>query len=138
MINVAEARPLNLKSVIKSTEFADVPGADEVLNECLYRSSVRYVGYVDDKPACVWGLIPRSLLSNQAYLWLLTTDIAVEHKFLLVRYSQRFVEDALKTYECLYGHVEAGNFRAKRWLKWLGAEFGKADGKKVDFKIVRR
>lgn len=138
MIQIAEAKALNVKDIILSTEFADVKGAEEVLDECLYRSSVRCVGYVDRKPACVWGLIPRSLLSNQAYIWLLTTEIAAEHKFLLVRYSQLFVAEALKTYSTLYGHVDAGNFPAKRWLKWLGAEFGETDGKKVHFVIRKR
>lgn len=138
MIQIAEARALNVKDIIQSTEFREVPGAEEVLSECLYRSSVRCVGYVDDKPACVWGLIPRTILSNQAYLWLLTTEIAAEHKFLLVRYSQLFVEQALQSYATLYGHVEAGNFRAKRWLRWLGAEFGESDGKKIDFTIRKK
>lgn len=138
MIQIAEARGLDVKEIIKGTEFRDVPGADEVLHECLYRSSVRCVGYVDGNPACVWGLIPRTLLSQQAYLWLLTTDVCAEHKFLLVRYSQLFVEQALKTYTTLTGHVDAGNFSAKRWLKWLGAEFGETDGKKVNFTIRKR
>lgn len=138
MIQIAEAKALNVKEIIRSTEFADVPGAEEVLHECLYRSSVRCVGYVDGVPACVWGLIPRTLLSNQAYLWLLTTEVAAEHKFLLVRYSQLFVEQALQSYERLYGNVATGNNSAKRWLRWLGAEFGESDGKKIDFVIRKR
>lgn len=138
MIQIAEARALNVKDIIQSSEFREVPGAEEVLTECLYRSSVRCVGYVDDKPACVWGLIPRTILSNQAYLWLLTTEIAAEHKFLLVRYSQLFVEQALESYPTLYGHVEAGNAPAKRWLRWLGAEFGETDGKQINFVIRKK
>jgi hypothetical protein len=138
MIQFAEAKALNTREIIKSSEFKDLPGADEVLKECLYRSTVRWVAYVDDKPAVVWGLAPRTTLSDQAYLWMLTTSIAAEHKFMLVRYSQRFVEDALKYYSALFGHVEAGNFSAKRWLRWLGAEFGESDGKQVKFVIRRK
>jgi hypothetical protein len=138
MIQIQEASPLKVREVISKSEFAGVAGAENTLRECLYRSTVRMAAYIDDEPACMWGLAPQSLLSNQAYIWLLTTDIAAGHKFLLVRYSQIFVQRALENYEMLTGHCEAGNLAAKRWLKWLGAEFGEGDGKRVPFVIRRK
>lgn len=124
--------------VFEKSGIKDVPGAEETLDTLLIRSTVRHIGLVDGEVAAVWGLVPQSLLSNRAYLWLLTTDLATEHRFLLVRYSQMFVEQALKHYEQIVGHCEAGNFSAKRWIKWLGGEFGQPDGKKVPFVIKRK
>jgi len=101
----------------------------------MFRSEeVRY-GMVDGKIACVWGLIPPTLLSNKAYLWLLTTDIVAEHKFLFVRHSQRYVEEALKQYPIIVGDCLIGNASAMRWLRWLGAEFGEPDGGRIPFMI---
>lgn len=137
-IQIQEASPFEVKEVIERSEFANVSGAEDTLKECLYRSTVRLTAYVDKEVACMWGLAPQSLLSNQAYIWLLTTEIAADHKFLLIRYSQMFVERALRSYEMLTGHCEAGNMAAKRWLKWLGAEFLQGDGKRVPFVIRRK
>jgi|SRR5215469_1413324 len=138
MITIQEAPLYRTKEVIARSAVASVPGAEKKLRECLYRSTAKWIGYVDGEVACMWGLVPQSLLSDQAYLWLITTDIAAEHKFLLVRYSQLFVERALQAYPVITGHCEAGNYAAKRWLKWLGAEFGPSDGKQIVFAIRRK
>lgn len=138
MIQIQEARAYEAWEVIEHSAFAQVPGAEATLKECLYRSSSSWIGLVDGKLACMWGLVPQTLLSNQAYLWLITTEIAAMHKFLLVRYSQMFIEKALMVYPVITGHVTAGNFSTKRWLRWLGAEFGHSDGKRLTFKIVRK
>jgi hypothetical protein len=138
MITVKEATTYRVREVVARSEFANVPGAEEKLKECLYRSRERYIAWVDDEVGCMWGLAPQTILSDQAYMWLITTDIAAEHKFLLVRYSQMFVERALLSYKIITGHVEAGNTSAKRWLRWLGAEFGTSDGKLMTFAIRRK
>ena len=138
MIQIKEASPFVAREVMKNAYFTNRVGAEDKLKECLYRSTVRMAAYVDDELACLWGLAPESLLSSQAYLWLVTTDTAMEHKFLLVRYSQMFVDRALENYETLVGHCEAGNIPAKRWVKWLGGEFGDGDGKVVPFMIRRK
>jgi hypothetical protein len=138
MIQIREATSYSARQVFEKSGIKDVPGAEQTLDQLLIRSTVRHIGLVDGEVAAIWGLVPQSLLSNQAYLWLLTTDLAIEHRFLLVRYSQMFVEQALKHYERLVGHCEAGNYSAKRWIRWLGGEFGKADGKKVPFVIKRK
>jgi hypothetical protein len=138
VITIQEATTFRAREVVAKSEFANDPKAVNLLRDCLIRSSVRHMGMVDGKIACMWGLVPQTILSNQAYLWLITTDIAIEHKFLLVRYSQLFVEKALEHYPVITGHCAAGDFKAKRWLRWLGAEFGDSDGKQITFKIERK
>ena len=111
---------------------------EATLRQCLRISAVSWIGSVDGKAACVWGLVPPTLMSDQAYVWLFTSEIVEAHQFLLVRYSQMMVEDMLKEFGTLVGHCKIGAFRSMRWLRWLGAVFGKPTGKGIPFMIRRK
>jgi hypothetical protein len=108
------------------------------LNACLMLSATTYCATVDGKGACIWGLVPPSLLSERAYLWLFTTDVANEHQFLLARHSQIIVQKMLEEYPILTGHCHIIDTRAQRWLKWLGAEFGFPQDQRVPFTIRKK
>lgn len=124
-----------LTDIIQRSPVANIPGAARTLQSCLAMSTHSWVGQVDGKVACVWGLIPGTILSEAAYLWLLTTDILVENQFLFIRHSQRMIEAMLRIYPVITGHVLSGEDRSMRWIKWLGAEFLKPEGLKVPFII---
>ena len=106
---------------------------------CFDMSTSMWIGLIDGQLACMWGLIPPTLMSNQAYLWLYTTDVIKEHQFVLIRHSQLVMEEILKRYKCVCGHVVMGSGDSKsvRWLKWLGAKFGEPGERGVPFRIVR-
>lgn len=94
-----------------------------------------WIGLFDDVPVCAWGLVPPSLISDRAYLWLYVTEAVEENKFIFVRYSQRVMEDLRKLYPTIYGVCEVGNARAIRWMHWLGAEFGYPTDAVIPFMI---
>ena len=125
----------DLGDIVRRSPVAHVADAERTLRECMKRSIEVQYGMLDGEVACMWGLIPPTLLSNQAYLWLLTTDIVAEHKFLFVRHSQRYVEEALHVYPNIIGDVIVGSDSAVRWLRWLGAEFLPPVGGRVPFTI---
>ena len=79
------------------------------LNKCISLSATAWLGKIDGETACIWGLIPPSILSEQAYLWLFTTELVESHKFMFVRWSQRFLEVMHKDYPVIVGHCEIGN-----------------------------
>jgi hypothetical protein len=135
---VKESIPDVVSSVLFKSPVRHVPGAMRIMNDAVWRSVEIYEGRLDGEVACVWGMIPPTLLSDSAYMWLLTTDIIAEHKFLFIRYSQRWVEEALKQWPTIYGDVIADNRAAKRWLGFLGAEFGYPQGGKIPFVIRRK
>lgn len=110
----------------------------EILEQYLTFSAKLYMGSIEGKLCCAWGLIPPSLLSDQAYLWLFTTDAVEDHKFLFVRNSQRAIEDMLKEWPLITGFCEVGNTRSIRWLRWLGAEFSPAQPTHIPFEIRKR
>ena len=138
MIAIESSREINIRDVIKRSPVSRLPGAEEVLRECMYRSiEVRY-GLVDGEVACVWGLIPPTLLSTTAYLWLLTTEIIAENKFLFIRHSQRYIEEALESFPCIIGDCIIGERSAMRWLRWLGAEFAEPIDGRIPFVIRKK
>jgi hypothetical protein len=113
---------------------------DEVdaIDRFVAASTSLYVGRVDEEILCVWGLIPPTLLSDQAYLWLQITPAAAEHQFILVRRGQIEMKKMLEVYPKIVGHCEAGAAQSIRWLGWLGAEFGPPEGDLVPFIIQRK
>jgi hypothetical protein len=104
---------------------------------CLTMSVVIWAGFIDDVMVCIWGVIPPTLMSNQAYLWLFTTDALKGHEFLLVRHSQLVVKEILDEYPSIVGHAIAGSDKSIRWLRWLGAKFGEPQGMAIPFRISR-
>ena len=109
-----------------------------VLDYCLMLTTSLWVGKVDDKLVCTWGLIPPTILSNQAYLWLYATDAVKDHEFLFVRHSQIAIQKMLEEYELITGHAEVTATKSIRWLRWLGAEFGESDGNILPFVIRKK
>jgi hypothetical protein len=109
-----------------------------IMEFCTKTSVPLWRGEVDGQLACIWGLIPGSLLSDHAYIWLYTTELVQEHQFIFVRYSQLMIKEMLKEYEFITGNTVAGEDRSIRWLKWLGAEFGMPKGKLIPFVIRRK
>ena len=137
MIRVNGCEELNIQDLLDRSPVGQVPMARETLEKCMSISIGIRCGMLDDKVACMWGLIPPTILSTRAYLWLLTTDIVAEHKFLFVRHSQRYVEEMLELYPEIYGDVLADNAAAKRWLRWLGAKINPPNGKISTF-VIRK
>jgi hypothetical protein len=79
------------------------------------------VGMYVDRPAVYVGLAPKTILSDDAYIWLLVTEVGEAHSRLIARYSKKFIETVLLKYPMLHGHCFTPE--AARWLTWLGAKF---------------
>ena len=79
------------------------------------------VGMYDEAPAVYVGLAPRTLLSDDAYIWLIVTEVGAAHSRLMARYSREFISTTLFKYSTLRGHCFTPT--AARWLVWLGAKF---------------
>lgn len=94
-----------------------------------------WAGLVDEKLACAWGLVPPTLLSDSALLWLYTTPLVDDHKFLLVRHSQMAVQEMLKLYPTITGVTLHDAERSRAWIEWLGGTYGKREGKFMPFTI---
>jgi hypothetical protein len=134
-IEIVKTNHLNLEEILKrNTEKLLRVDGEDIIRGAVARSSDTWAGVVDKEVACVWGLIPPTILGDKAYLWLITTDLVDQHPFCFVRHSQMAVQELLKQYPIIYGHVIPGNERGMRWLKWLGARITKMP-KIYDFEL---
>lgn len=110
----------------------------KIVGDCYARSEERFIGTVDDVLACMWGLVPPTLMSDHAYLWLYHNDLVNEHKFSFVRHSQVQIQRMLNLYPLIIGHCQCSNHTGRRWLQWLGAEFYHQNGSFASFEIKAR
>lgn len=95
----------------------------QACNAYLSASVFAWTGLMEDRIACIWGLVSPTILSESAYLWLLTTPEVDEHKFIFVRHSQLILERMLEDFPLITGHVLSDQPMSKKWLKWLGVTF---------------
>ena len=86
----------------------------------------------------MWGTIPPTLLSEQAYLWVYTNEKVKRHEFVFIRHSQLAIAEVLKEWPIIHGHTEVSATKSIRWLKWLGAEFLEPEDRLIPFFIRRK
>ena len=135
MTEIEKVSPLRAKELVRTLRLNETEA--KAFDYCFVMSTVIWAGLIDGKLAAMWGLIPPTLMSNQAYLWLYTTNVMKEHQFILVRHSQLVMEEILKEYPSVCGHATIGDYKAIWWLKWLGAKFSEPYGHDVMFRIKR-
>jgi hypothetical protein len=128
----------NLSKVLKEAKVELSPKEARIIDHCHNLSYTTWVGYNNESLICAWGIIPPTVLSDEVYLWLHTTQAINTNQFLFVRHSQIFIEKILREYKAVTGHVRIGARHSQRWLKWLGAEFGPPKGNMLTFRIERR
>lgn len=108
-----------------------------VYAQCIVPATETWIGLHNNRFVCAWGLIPPTLCSDQAYLWLHTTPELVGNEFLFVRHSQIAVRKMLEEYPVIKGDA-VGDERSIRWLRWLGAEFGESTERGIPFRIRKQ
>jgi hypothetical protein len=136
--NIVEIRRIEATEAARLTKDMILDERDgKTMDFCLLMSTIIWAGFIRGKLACIWGVIPPSLMSHQAYAWLNTTEVLKGHEFIFVRHSQMIFDEILEEYSAVVGHVIIGADKAYRWLRWLGAEFGPPQGQVVPYRITR-
>lgn len=136
IVSISPIREQKVSQLISQIEgFTIDPKSADILDFCQAMSVTAWAAYVRDDLICCWGLIPPSMLSNQAYLWMHSTPAIREHQFCLVRHSQVVLAEMLKVYDQIIGECVVGAKDSIRWLRWLGAEFAEAENGYLPFVI---
>jgi len=84
-------------------------------------SSTILVGIFNSKPLCYIGLIPKTLTSDTAYVWMIVTELGERHPLLLALNAKRVRDRILAKYSCVWGHCFGSKSIA--WLTSFGAKF---------------
>lgn len=130
-----EDREIIIKLILHNVKLTEEQLAK--FREIIKQSFCIHIGWIKDEIACIWGLMTTSLLSEQAYMWLHTTEIVQDHTITFIRGSRCIVKIALEDFPSIIGECVVGNDRGMAWLRWLGAEFGESNGQHIPF-IIRR
>jgi hypothetical protein len=89
--------------------------------ECgLLNSEECFVGFADDNPVCIYGVVPESMLGNVGVPWMVSTHYMDIHAGTFLRQSRTQVMETLGKFNKLLNFVDARNQRSIRWLKWCG------------------
>lgn len=124
-----------LLDLIYAEHLAMLPdSAKDAMVRSLKNSPNAWVAYHDETLLGFCGLIPPTLLSETAYLWLYATAEFSKHRFLCARYSRHLIEDVLNHYPVVVGHC-VDRSPACKWLRWLGATFREPQGELIPFEI---
>jgi len=93
----------------------------EILLSAAKLASEIIIGKYGEEILAFIGLVPPHILSDQAYVWMLTTVEGEAHPILLARYGKGVIDTALAKYRVLFGHCFTA--RSKYRLTYMGAEF---------------
>jgi hypothetical protein len=69
----------------------------------------------------MFGIVPETLLSDRANIWLLSTEGILKVRKSFVKHCRGFIESMLLQYRILENHIDARNKLSIHWLKWCGA-----------------
>lgn len=133
IIRLTGAEAYDLISPQFFTKMSDID--HESMHRIMHNSSRVWLGSKDGLILASWGLVPPTLMSDTAYLWLFTTPHLRGHEFIFIRYSQRAVQEMLSEFSTIVGHTHSNNRQALRWLRWLGAVYGEPQGEVIPFTI---
>ena len=136
MINIEPVNRDATRDLILQMKGGILTDADyQALDACTAFASHLWVGHIRGAPCFAYGLVPPTLLSDHAYLWLYSTDAVEEYKFLFVRHSQLVITELLKVYPVIYGVCDITQPKSIRWIKWLGGKFGAPGKTHISFVI---
>ena len=87
-------------------------------------SNPGYTFIVDNKPVCMFGVVPFEDNPRWGTIWMLgTDDITDKYSFQFLRWSKRFLPTLMEPYEMVCNIVDARNTVHIRWIKWMGFKF---------------
>ncbi|BBF92841.1 phage protein Gp13 family protein [Blastochloris tepida] len=131
-LEIVPAEPAHIPAIaqrMRSADVAEVRAASglspaDALRFGLSKSSACFTALVDGRPEIMFGVGDMDAASGIGCVWLLGTDAVDRHFRLFLRQSVEWLRKLLSRYSVLRNFVSDDNAVSKRWLRWLGAEFG--------------
>lgn len=101
---------------------SDHMSPEEMLTASMKRSSESFTLVHKEKIVGMLGLVPDSLISERATVWLLTTNEIYSMWIRFLKISKPIIEGLQAKYPVLYNFVDSRNEQCLRWLRWCGAK----------------
>ncbi len=98
---------------------------EQALSLSLAASTAAWTGWVDDEPACMFGVGPIAILAGRGAPWMLGTEVLDDMPWPFVRQEfmprcRESVKAMLAVYPMLENYVDDRNTSSKNWLRHLG------------------
>lgn len=90
------------------------------LRDCLAKSSHANTALVDGRVICMFGVAPHPEEWGSGFVWVLGSDLVVEHRRIFARLSRKYLASMLAIYPRLMNAVDARYTASVRWIEWLG------------------
>jgi hypothetical protein len=79
-----------------------------------------WAGKADGRVMCIFGVSTATVLSDEAFPWLLTAQDMPRHAKIFLRLNRDYIAAIKTQYRLLWGLVCETNTTSIRWLSWLG------------------
>lgn len=83
-------------------------------------SLAAFAGLADGRVVAMFGHCVKSMLSDEAFPWLLTSPDMPKHAKAFLRLNKEYIAGLRQQYRLLWGLVCETNAVSIRWLAWLG------------------
>ena len=113
---------VDVLGLLVGTEYENDKRAKDVVETAMKQSTETWVATANGETACIWGLTPRDIMSEEAYIWSLTTDVVRRWPVVFLRCTKIALDEMLKRHSRLVGLCE--DERSIKWLRVLGATLG--------------
>lgn len=107
----------------------------EALTRSAKNSNPLFAGMYGAELACIIGLVPPTLISSDAYIWMLHTTVVDRHKVSFGRHAIRLVRNLRQRYSRIVGHCMVTDKSAIGWIKSFGATIFDFDDNLIWFEI---
>jgi len=84
-------------------------------------------GFIGGEAACMFGIVPVSVVGNVARPWMVGTSLLDRYAKTFLRKCAAEVEEMQSRYRRLENYIDARNVRAIAWLEWLGFKMGEIE-----------
>jgi hypothetical protein len=96
---------------------------EEALRISYDTSSFRFSIVFLERVICMFGIVPKTLLGEEARIWCLGADEIDQIKLSFAKISKLYIGMFLEHYLVLENWVDSRYARSINWLRWCGAEF---------------
>jgi len=93
---------------------------EKSVSRCISRSDEAWTALYNGEVICIFGIRRKSLLSDVAYPWLLTTTRVKDHKRNFLKGSKLAIDKWIGMYGVLENYIPTGLDRLVRWVEWAG------------------
>lgn len=93
---------------------------EEAVRQAIEGSREVWSGFADGKLVLIYGVRLVNILSNHAYIWMISTELAAKHWVTFARATTLFAWELLQQYDQITAISPLKSKRSHKWLQYIG------------------